>query len=389
MGGKSMALIKCPECGHTVSDKAVKCPKCGYPLQSMVNEEEKKMDGAVSEEKGRKKDNYFKFVSKQNKQLPKSIIIVGMVVILLLIVIFSVMGIGGKVSVSNIEISKWKLTEDGNYGDTYEGTVISDETKPFVAVIASYEEDDESSIPDLVYMEDGKGIYETYESEDNDPSVEYKPIGYISGKSITESFCNSITYEDSDYYDSSISNMTSCNVTINFETTSSKDGLLFFEIQNDFNNQIERNCVATIIHGKGEYTAYMSDLPLKSRGIDVTITPKFFCTSKTLTSEKYYIEKEFSVEKDEGNYYTSYTGTEELFFEKYSDGIILYSEMLKDGGKKENRGKTYNRSTYLKNERCTVTTYDSIDSDEKSLSPKYEFNITGYIPVVQLEKNAI
>ena len=27
-----MALIKCPECGIDVSDKADKCPKCGYPL---------------------------------------------------------------------------------------------------------------------------------------------------------------------------------------------------------------------------------------------------------------------------------------------------------------------------------------------------------------------
>ena len=27
-----MALIKCPECGHMISDKAVKCPKCGFPI---------------------------------------------------------------------------------------------------------------------------------------------------------------------------------------------------------------------------------------------------------------------------------------------------------------------------------------------------------------------
>ncbi len=28
-----MALIKCPECGTEVSDKAVACPKCAYPIQ--------------------------------------------------------------------------------------------------------------------------------------------------------------------------------------------------------------------------------------------------------------------------------------------------------------------------------------------------------------------
>lgn len=27
-----MALIQCPECGNTISDKASTCPKCGYPL---------------------------------------------------------------------------------------------------------------------------------------------------------------------------------------------------------------------------------------------------------------------------------------------------------------------------------------------------------------------
>ena len=27
-----MGLIKCPECGNEISDKAQSCPKCGYPL---------------------------------------------------------------------------------------------------------------------------------------------------------------------------------------------------------------------------------------------------------------------------------------------------------------------------------------------------------------------
>ena len=30
---KDMALIKCPECGTEVSDKAAACPRCAYPLQ--------------------------------------------------------------------------------------------------------------------------------------------------------------------------------------------------------------------------------------------------------------------------------------------------------------------------------------------------------------------
>ena len=29
-----MALIKCPECGHMISDKALSCPQCGCPMRS-------------------------------------------------------------------------------------------------------------------------------------------------------------------------------------------------------------------------------------------------------------------------------------------------------------------------------------------------------------------
>lgn len=30
-----MALIKCPECGQEVSDKAAQCPRCAYPIVSI------------------------------------------------------------------------------------------------------------------------------------------------------------------------------------------------------------------------------------------------------------------------------------------------------------------------------------------------------------------
>lgn len=32
-----MTLIKCPECGTDVSDKAEKCPKCAYPINPVNN----------------------------------------------------------------------------------------------------------------------------------------------------------------------------------------------------------------------------------------------------------------------------------------------------------------------------------------------------------------
>lgn len=36
-----MALIKCPECGREVSDRAGNCPQCGFPISSL------KTDGTV------------------------------------------------------------------------------------------------------------------------------------------------------------------------------------------------------------------------------------------------------------------------------------------------------------------------------------------------------
>lgn len=41
-----MALIKCPECGKEISDKAEKCPSCGYPI---TGEKETKVNAEVAE----------------------------------------------------------------------------------------------------------------------------------------------------------------------------------------------------------------------------------------------------------------------------------------------------------------------------------------------------
>ena len=44
-----MALIKCPECGREISDKAVSCPGCGYPMQDMVQDNRSDLDKLVDE----------------------------------------------------------------------------------------------------------------------------------------------------------------------------------------------------------------------------------------------------------------------------------------------------------------------------------------------------
>ena len=47
-----MALIKCPECGREISDKAFSCPGCGYPY---IQEEKERLD-KIRQEKLREKE---------------------------------------------------------------------------------------------------------------------------------------------------------------------------------------------------------------------------------------------------------------------------------------------------------------------------------------------
>lgn len=42
-----MAIIKCPECGKEISDKATSCPNCGFPLIKGQPEKEKPKEYTV------------------------------------------------------------------------------------------------------------------------------------------------------------------------------------------------------------------------------------------------------------------------------------------------------------------------------------------------------
>ena len=37
-----MSLIKCPECGKEISNKAPQCIHCGFPINNKINQKEKK-----------------------------------------------------------------------------------------------------------------------------------------------------------------------------------------------------------------------------------------------------------------------------------------------------------------------------------------------------------
>ena len=71
-----MALIKCPECGKEISDKAKTCPNCGYPIKKITGTENE-----ILEQTEVGKQQYDIVVQKPRKKISKkSIIIIGTIV---------------------------------------------------------------------------------------------------------------------------------------------------------------------------------------------------------------------------------------------------------------------------------------------------------------------
>ena len=365
-----MALIKCPECGRDVSDKSSKCPQCGFPIRESMGANDEKQEALPTEE-----------ISVQQPDEPnkkkKSLIAIGVLAVIFVgIVIAGTLILSkknGSVTVSDVDISKWKLTDRGEYFDDYEGTVVSETKRPFVAVIGSYEND---TSPELVYVEDGKGVIQVSESSDDDPSIKYKPIGYISGKKITEKIFKDISVKDSYYHDYSWEE-TSCRLDVNFQMNTKKNGIIFFDMTDDTANKQMLNCYTVVSNGVSIYTINYEELPYKTRGVDVKITPKYFCECDTITDKDYEVEEAFDMEKEKFSDSFGYYGTEELSM-KEENGAVLYTTELKSGGEKEDRGNIEYKSSFLDRGSCDIHVF-YVTSDDKVLEPEYEINIFGYL----------
>lgn len=388
-----MALIQCPECGQSISDKAAKCPKCGYPIQEHLNGKTEKLQdeylsagpvSSASEE--HPVDSQQTPAKKGNRK--KTVVAVAacaMVVVVIGIILCSNLFLN-KITVENINISKWRLTDSSDYFEYYEGAVTSEQKKPFVAVIGRY--DSNTDTPQFVYLEDGVGVIQTTEFSNGDPSVKYKAIGYLSGTSVELSDIN-VKYTDSDYDDWEYLEETSCNVLIDIDMGNTQTGILVFDVVNETSNEIRKNEVAVVVDGKAEYSCYFSELPYKARGVDVSIIPKLFCKSTAIKQEDYVIEQAYTAKKNTSKYYTSYSGEEILSFANHADGFVLYTEELTEGGNKKDRNVVRNSSAYLHDGECKLSTYDSSDGDKTMLAPNYNFNIVGYITWTSLEKEKI
>ena len=390
-----MALIKCPECGQSISDRASKCPKCGYPIQEYLSSKAKE---AQSENVNESSANTE--CSADNQQAPtqtksKKKLVFALIAI---IVIGAAIGVAfnlnlftSKTTVEDITISKWRLTGSTKDYDYYEATITSEQKKPFIAVIGTY--DDKGDLA-FIYMEDGKGIYDATIHTGEDPTTERRPIGYMCGTRVDISDME-VSYEGHDYKD--YIECTTCIITITIDMKHSKSGFLTFDIINETNNSTERNISALVINGKAEYT-YYAELPYKTRGvddIDISVEPKMFFECSPVTEEDYVIEKAYKAEKHEGSYSNSYSGEEILAFADCTDGYVFYTRELKEGGVKENRNIVETSVTVLHHGECTLWTYDSVDKDETILKrgsenllrfPLYSFYVD-LLAEVSLEKS--
>lgn len=380
-----------------ISDKAEKCPKCGYQMQDSLDtaeeavtqgaaaeiEEAKEIPAAEEKQKTRfSLKTVLTSVAGAKKSKKKTAIIIAGIVLVMFAVLYAVGSANSTLKVNEISINKWRLTDSRWYSDYYEGSVTSDQKKPFVAVIAQY--DDEDSRPELVYVENGEGIFSTSESTSSDPSVKYRAIGYLSGTRV-DSKGMTIKYKDRDYTDYSSLEESDCYVDIEMDMRNNKTGLLLFDVVNKTNGDKDSNLVAVVVKGKTQYS-YYAELPYKSRGIEIAIEPKLFCESSTVKQDDYTVEKNYSAEKEEGKYSTYYSGEMEMAFSDKQDGFVLYTRELLEGGNKKNRNDVKNMYNFVHNGESKFTTYDSVDSDETILMPKYDFNIVGYITWNSLEK---
>lgn len=360
-----MALIHCPKCGTSISDKAAKCVKCGWNLKTE-----------------RTNSNVFKkWLYSLRKPMTffhrKKILICTIAVPLLVFAaagIFLLQNYFSALSINVIQIKKWKLIDE----NTYEATITTDETRSFVAVIGDYK--DNCSFPQLVFMDEGVGKLEVYNyGGDYDPSLEFKPLGYLIGPKVNEKDFSSIHYDDFHYIDYDSDSQSTCTIKIDFEMKKKKTGILIYDLINHETKKTTENCMVTIADGSGQ-VEYDLGIPYRQRGVDVAIVPKMFLEMAVIEEGAYEIEKPFMVEKDSVND-SLYRGSATLFFNRYNDGFIFYSKELVSGGELEERGVTKVNIVYLHNNVCEITT---VDIGEDIVKPIYNIAPLGYLTWTEL-----
>ena len=347
-----MALIKCPECGETISDKAESCPHCGYVLVL---------------KKTRKQFNKMKII----KWVIPTICLLGIVA---LITVF----FPHKKDISgtqDIKIERWKLISTGKYSDTYEGTVISPNKNPMIAVLGT----DSQPINNFAFMQDGIGKLEAGTS--GDPTEEYMISGYLLGKEINDKAIKTVKSEDSDYDDYDYAEETSCDLDVTIEMNKAQSGLLFGELSNDVSDEEAEFIVVPVFNGVGKTYQWVSDLPYKVRGVNAVFKPQYFCEYNKLSEKKYKIIKKYQMDREEDDDCVSYSGGETIQLNDIKDGMVFYTVKEKKGGEEELQISS------VKDGNCEIEIYKYINlNKEKDTKPEYNIELQGYIELGKVKE---
>lgn len=189
-----MALIKCPECGKEISDKAKSCPNCGYPTDQIAKDVSSNSDAEW--ENNRKVDH--------KKIDLKKILLLLIVAIILCLGIFIISKYINKNNEYKNAVNNY---ENGNYKEAYayfSNSDFKDSDKYFEDTLLKYvnqlieEKDFESADP----------LIKIIENDDERKEIE-KKIAYMRGieayesgafKLAIDAFSNVSGYQDTDTY---------------------------------------------------------------------------------------------------------------------------------------------------------------------------------------------
>lgn len=114
-----MALIKCPECGKEISDKAKSCPHCGYELERNKQRDEIKSNDNI-EEYIKSKESLEKLndESEKIKKKRRIIIVSVLLVFFLVIIVLGVKQVIKKVPINRKETNTNIVVEKKEINDT-------------------------------------------------------------------------------------------------------------------------------------------------------------------------------------------------------------------------------------------------------------------------------
>ncbi|MBN2879295.1 MAG: hypothetical protein JXN65_06640 [Clostridia bacterium] len=146
-----MALVKCPECSGTVSDKAITCPHCGNPLDHNKNETILSNENVATIATINKRE-------KVNKS--KKIIIFGLFIILIILIISTIFSISRHSK--DERISRVYLTEgyDAAVELIYKYYGTSDKAISWMIVIT--EDSNHNIIDNVNILEDSLLLYDNH-----------------------------------------------------------------------------------------------------------------------------------------------------------------------------------------------------------------------------------